>query len=202
MVDSLVPVDLKQVGRHMSRPRSQQGELSETPPHRGKLPRGCYWSRWRLYVRRPDGTESVKRPSKIINRVLAEKMGFVLDYTGPLTKTDAWKVLGKLIGESNSAPMAFTTRTTLGELAREYTDLNKPNWGENESRVSENLIKIHLIAKLGARPVRELTDAELQRFINAYVEASSSASQAYRSQPGAEFKGEVEEAPLQSVALF
>lgn len=45
MVDSLVPVDLKQVGRHMSRPRSQQGELSETPPHRGKLPRGCYWSR-------------------------------------------------------------------------------------------------------------------------------------------------------------
>jgi hypothetical protein len=88
----------------MSRPRSQQGELSESPPHRGKLPRGRYWSRWRLYIRRADGTESVKRPSKIIHRALAEKMGFVLDYAGPLTKTDAWKVLGKLIGESNASP--------------------------------------------------------------------------------------------------
>lgn len=176
MVDSLVPVDLKQVGRHMSRPRSQQGELSETPPHRGKLPRGCYWSRWRLYVRRPDGTESVKRPSKIINRALAEKMGFVLDDAGPLTKTDAWKVLGKLIGESNAMPAAFSAKTTFGELAREYLDLNKPNWGENETRVSENLINTHLIGKLGTRSVRELTDAELQRFINGYVEIGSSTS--------------------------
>jgi integrase len=118
----------------------------------------------------------VKRPSKIIHRALAEKMGFVLDYAGPLTKTDAWKVLGKLIGESTASPMAFTARTTFGELAREYVDLNKPNWGENETRVSEKLIKIHLIGKLGERPVRELTDAELQRFINAYVEIGSSVS--------------------------
>jgi integrase len=178
MVDSLVPVDLKQVGRHMSRPKSQQGELRESPPHRGKLPRGFYWSRWRLYFRRPDGTGSVKRPSKIIHRALAEKMGFVLDYAGPLTKTDAWKVLGKLIGESNAAPATFSAKTTFGELAREYVDLNKPNWGDNERRVSENLIKIHLIGKLGARPVRELADgaAELQRFINGYVEAGSSVS--------------------------
>lgn len=176
MVASVLPVDLKQVGRHMSRPKSQQGELRESPPHRGKLPRGHYWSRWRLYVRRPDGTECVKRPSKIIDRALAEKMGFVLDYAGPLTKTDAWKVLGKLIGESNAAPMAFTSRTTFGELAREYIELNKPNWGENERRVSENVIRIHLIGKLGNRPVRELTDAELQRFINVYVELGSSGS--------------------------
>ena len=79
-------------------------------------------------------------------------MGFVLDYAGPLTKTDARKVLGKLIGESNAAPLAFSTRTTFGELAREYIELNKPNWGENERRVSENLIKIHLIGKLGDAP--------------------------------------------------
>jgi integrase len=176
MVDSHLPVDLKQIGRHMSRPRSQQGELSESPPNRGKLPRGHYWSRWRLYAHRVDGTEYIKRPSKIIHRALAEKMGFVLDYAGPLTKTDAWKVLGKLIGESNGAPAAFSAKTTVGELAREYVELNKPNWGDNETRVSENLIKIHLIAKLGTRPVRELTDAELQRFINVYVEIGSSGS--------------------------
>ena len=176
MVDSVVPVDLKQVGRHMSRPRSQQGELSESPPHRGKLPRGRYWSRWRLYVRRPDGTEYVKRPSKIIDRALAENMGFVLDYAGPLTKTDAWKVLGKLVGESNSAPMAFTTRTTFGELAREYVDLNKPNWGGNTARTSEYVIETHLIGRLGIRPVRELSDAELQRLVNEHVEKGSSVS--------------------------
>ena len=79
MVASVLPGDLKQVGRHMSRPKSQHGRIRESPPRRGKLPRGRYWSRWRLYVRRPQGTEGVKRPSKIIDRALAEKMGFVLD---------------------------------------------------------------------------------------------------------------------------
>ncbi len=33
-------------------------------------------------------------------------MGFALDYTGPLTKTDAWKVLAKVIQDSNGAPAA------------------------------------------------------------------------------------------------
>ena len=42
--------------------------------------------------------------------------------------------------------------------------------------MSENLIKIHLIGKLGMRPVRELTEAELQRLINGYVEVGSSIS--------------------------
>ena len=42
--------------------------------------------------------------------------------------------------------------------------------------MSENLINIHLIGKIRLRPVRELTDAELQRFINAYVEKDSSGS--------------------------
>jgi integrase len=177
MVASVLPVDLKQVGRHMSRPRSQQGELSETPPHRGKLPRGCYWSRWRLYIRRPDGTESVKRPSKIIHRALAEKMGFVLDYAGPLTKTDAWKVLGKLIGGSNAAPATFSAKTTFGELAREYLELNKPQWEAWTAENTENLIETHLAGgALGSRPVTELSEAELQRFLNQYVEKGSSSS--------------------------
>ena len=37
---------------------------------------------------------------------------------------------------------------TFGELAREYVELNKPNWGENETRVSENLNDLHLVGKL------------------------------------------------------
>jgi integrase len=49
-------------------------------------------------------------------------------------------------------------------------------WGENTSRGSESLINVHLIGKLGARPVRELSNAELQRFLNGYVESGSSTS--------------------------
>src|SRR5215471_9364234 len=103
MIDSQVlsRLNLKGIGIHLSRPRSQRGELSETMPKRGKLARGRYWARWRIYVRQPDGREIVKRAERIIDRPLAEQLGFVLDYAGPLTKTDARKVLETLVRESN-----------------------------------------------------------------------------------------------------
>jgi integrase len=177
MIDSQVlALNLKTIGLQLSRPKSQCGELSETMPKRGKLARGRYWARWRIYNRQADGRETVKRAEKIIDRTLAEQMGFALDYAGPLTKTDAWKVLAKLIKDSNGTPAAFNAKMTFGELAREYIDLNKPNWGANTVRSSENLIDIHLIGRLGERPIRELTDAELQRLVNEYVERDSSKS--------------------------
>src|SRR3984885_14924371 len=74
------------------------------------------------------------------------------------------------------AAAAFTANTTFGELAREYVDLNKPNWGANTVRSSENLIDTHLIGRLGPRPIRDLSDAELQRLVNEYVEKDSSKS--------------------------
>jgi hypothetical protein len=145
-------------------------------PKRGKLARGRYWARWRIYIRQPDGNETVKRAEKVIDRTVAEQMGFILDYTGPLTKTDARRVLEALIQQSNNRPAAFTAKTTFGDIAREYIDLNKPNWETSTSRVNVQIIEDHLITKLGTRPVRELADAELQRFINAYVEQESSRS--------------------------
>jgi len=176
MIDSVSGPNLKRIGLHLSRPRSQRGQLSEYMPGRGKLARGRYWARWRIYVRQADGSETEKRAAKIIDRDVAEQRGFVLDYSGPLTKTDARQVLEKLIRESISVPAAYTAKTTFGELAREYIDLNKPNWGVNTSRSSGNLIQAHLIRKLDARPIRELTDAELQRLVNGYVEQGSSSS--------------------------
>src|SRR5215472_11842162 len=94
VIDSGIPIglNLKRIGLHMSRPRSQRGELSEYMPKRGKLARGRYWARWRIYIRQPGGPETVKRAEKIIDRDVAEQMGFTLEYTGPLTKTDARKV--------------------------------------------------------------------------------------------------------------
>jgi integrase len=181
MIDSRFhpPIDLKQVGKHLPRPRSQHGWLSELMPKRGKLPRGRFFARWRVYYRAADGRELIKKAEKIIDRNVAETMDFDLGYDGPLNKTDARKVLDKLIRESNDARTAFNTKITFGELAREYLDVNKPNWGVNTARASENLIEVHLIGGgLGARPVRELENAgsELQRFMNGYVENASSRS--------------------------
>ena len=170
------PLNLKGIGAHLPRPRSQRGELSEYMPKRGKLARGRYWARWRVYGRQADGGERAKRTEKIIDRDVAEQLGFTLDYAGPLTKTDARRALDKLIRDSNARPAAFTSRVTFGEFAQEYVHLNKPNWGENTARASENLIQVHLIDSLGARPVKELTDSELQHFVNGYVERGSSAS--------------------------
>ena len=178
MIDSEVPpsVNLKRIGFHLPRPRSQRGELNDVMPKRGKLARGRYWARWRIYIRQPNGKEIIKRAEKIIDRAFAEQSGFVLDHTGPLTKTDARKVLETLIRQSNNRPTAFTAKTTFGDLAREYIDLSKPNWEASTSRVNVQIIEDHLLNKLGTRPVRELSDSELQRFMNAYVEQDSSRS--------------------------
>ncbi len=179
MIDS---VNLKQVGRHLPRPRFQRGELHEFIPKRGKRPqqkltRGRYWARWRVYVKR-DGVERIRRAEKIIDRVAAEQVGLALDYAGPLTKTDAWKVLAKLIEKSHGRKAAVdSSRVTLAELAREYLELSKPNWEAWTAENAENLIETHLACgELGPRPVAELTDAELQRFLNQYVEKGSSSS--------------------------
>jgi integrase len=61
--------------------------------------------------------------------------------------------------------------------SRSFTiQLSKPNWEASTSRVNTQIIEDHLIAKLGTRPVRELSEPELQRFINVYVENESSRS--------------------------
>ena len=86
MIDFLIPppLDLKRIGLHLPRPRSQRGELSEHMPKRGKLVRGRFWARWRVYARQADGTEVVKRAEKVIDRDVAEQLGLTLDYAGPL----------------------------------------------------------------------------------------------------------------------
>ena len=169
--------DPKNIGRHLSRPKSQHGWLSDIMPKRGKLPRGRWFGRWRIYYRRADGLERWRWAEKIIDRALAETMGFTLEYEGPLNKTDARKVLEKVIADTNAMPAAFMSqRLSFGDLAREYIELSKPNWSENTTRTTENLIQVHLIRKLGFRPVREITFDELQQFLNGYVATNTSSS--------------------------
>jgi hypothetical protein len=61
-------------------------------PKRGKLARGRYWARWRVYVRQVDGREAQRRAEKIIDRQLAEQMGFALDRYGnyPSLSCSVW----------------------------------------------------------------------------------------------------------------
>jgi hypothetical protein len=148
-------------------------------PKRGKLARGRYWARWRIYFRTADGREKIKRREKIIDRSIAQQMGFALDYPGALTKTDARKVLDKLIQQSQGAPAsssAWNRNTTVEQIAREYIELSKPSWGANTQRGSVNLIETHIIGKLGRWRAVEVPEAELQRFLNGYIYANSSKS--------------------------
>jgi hypothetical protein len=96
-------------------------------PKRGTLPRGRFFARWRVYLIGPDGRETSKKAEKVIDRDVAQDLGFELSYDGPLTKTDARNVVEKLIRDSNAAPARFNPKATFGELAEEYVELNKPN---------------------------------------------------------------------------
>ena len=42
--------------------------------------------------------------------------------------------------------IADSSKITFGELAREYLELNKPNWEEWHASNAENLIETHLVA--------------------------------------------------------
>ena len=94
----VVDFDLKKLGRSMPRTRYQRGTLrTSIPAHGGRperrLPRGEYWCQWFQYVRLPDGRELRRKHEKIISRELAESRHIAMDYVGPLSKTDAQRVL-------------------------------------------------------------------------------------------------------------
>ncbi len=181
MTVAVVASDLRGIGKHMPRRRYQRGTLSTSVPASStraerKLPRGTYWSQWYQYVRQPDGSESRRRREKIITRDLAAKYGIARDYDGPLTKTDAQRVLEALIEEESGIYTPPDTEATFEQIAREYITLNETNWGAHTTRTSRNLIETHLIGKLGPRTVAGLNSLELQAFLNGYVNSGASKS--------------------------
>src|SRR3954454_25276935 len=94
----VLPFDVRSIGKHLPRTRYQRGTLrTSVPAHGGspehKLARGQYWCSWYGYVRLPDGSELRRKREKIISRDLAETHHIATDYPGPLTKTDAQRLL-------------------------------------------------------------------------------------------------------------
>jgi len=166
----------------MPRFRYQRGTLSTCVPAHGarperRLPRGVYWALWYEYVNLPDGGERRRQRVKIIDRELAESFRIAADYTGPLTKADAQRVLDLLIARDAGTYLPPNTRATVAAVARQYLTLAKANWGAHMVRTAGNLIEKHIVSgKLGQRPIADVTEADLQSWINEYVHGGASRS--------------------------
>src|SRR6187549_1354286 len=116
----MLSFDPRTIGSHMPRMRYQRGTLRTSVPAHGpraerRLPRGQYWCSWYAYVKTPDGREIRRKREKIIDREIAELHRIGIDYSGPLTKADAQRVLDLLIAADAGKPITSTVDTTLGE---------------------------------------------------------------------------------------
>jgi integrase len=175
-------VDLTKMGGHLSRQRYQRGSLkSFVPAAHGKkkrpLPRGTYWARWYRYVRQADGHEKRSPREKIITKELAGSLRIGTEYAGQLTKADAQRVLDLLIARDAGTYTPPDTAATFAQIAREYLAVAEPGWGPHTVRTSKGLIESVLIAgRIGNRPVVELTEIELQQFLNEHVSIGASRS--------------------------
>jgi len=182
MLLPVVSFDVKGIGSHMSRRRFQRGTLrTSVPAHddrpERKLPRGEYWAQWFQYVKRSDGREKRRRREKIITRELAEKHGIAKDYTGPVAKSDAQRVLDLLIAQEAGVYVPPDTAATVTMVGKEYLALSEPNWGPHMVRAAGNLVTKHIInGNIGGRRIAEITETDLQRWINSYVNARASQS--------------------------
>jgi hypothetical protein len=144
----VVPFDVRGVGRHMSRTRYQRGTLrTSVPAHGGRperrLPRGEYWAQWFRYVT-VDGKELRRKREKIIDRELAETHRIAAEYAGPITKSDAQRVLDLLIAADAGTYTPPDAASTVSSLAREYLALSEPNWGPREVPVARSIVMRHI----------------------------------------------------------
>jgi integrase len=141
------------------------------------LPRGTYWATWYRYVRQADGSELRRHREKIITRELAEKHGIAKDYTGPLAKSDAQRVLDLLIAQDAGTYVPPDTAATVGMVAQEYLALSEPNWGPRQVSVANSVVNKHMInAPIGRRQIAAVSEMELQRWLNEHVKAGASQS--------------------------
>jgi integrase len=160
--------DLRGIGSRMARAKYQRGSIK-------KIDNGRYVGRWRRYVETPDGEKAIPR-KKIITKELAAKYRIAQDYTGPLTKADAQRLLDVLIAEDTGKYIPPDSATTFEQVARQYIDVKEPRWGSHADATTKSVIQKHLIGNLGRRRVDELTAVEIQMFINGMVRNDASHS--------------------------
>jgi hypothetical protein len=160
----------------------QRGTLkSFVPAAKGKpkrqLPRGTYWARWYRYIKQADGSEKRSPREKIITKDLARRFRVATEYEGPLAEADAQRILDLLIAQDAEKYTPPDTSITFGQVACDYLATVEPGWGPHTVRTSKRLIEYALIGgKLGSRPVVDVSEIELQQFLNEHVSAGASRS--------------------------
>jgi len=160
--------DLRTIGSRMVRTKYQRGSLK-------KIGNGQYVARWRRYSTTPSGEKATPR-KKIITKELAAKYRIGQDYPGPLTKSDAQRLLDILITDDTGKCLAPDLGATFEQLARQYISVKEPRWGVHAESTTKSIIQKHLIGSLGHRRVDELTAVEIQMFINELVRSGASHS--------------------------
>lgn len=160
--------DLRRIGSSMVRTKYQRGSLK-------KVGNGQYLGRWRRYSTTPSGEKATAR-KKIITKELAAKYRIGQNYPGPLTKSDAQRLLDILIAEDTGKYLAPDIAATFEQLARQYISVKEPRWGVHAEATTKSIIQKHLIGSLGHRRVDELTVVEIQVFINGLVCSGASHS--------------------------
>jgi hypothetical protein len=125
--------DLRRIGSSMVRTKYQRGSPK-------KIGNGQYIGRWRRYTRTPSGEKATPR-KKIITKELTAKYRIAQNYPGPLTQSDAQRLLDILIAEDTGKYLAPDFAATFEQLARQYIFVEEPRWGGGEvesSRRSHN----------------------------------------------------------------
>ncbi len=101
MIEPLENFDFKKIRGQLSRQLPARKLEAFCTRRKGKseaaFTRGTYWARWYRYIRQADGTEKRSTREKIITKDLASSLRIGTEYTGPLTKADAQRVLDLLI---------------------------------------------------------------------------------------------------------
>jgi integrase len=170
MVDSRtpVPIDVRAVGRHMSRQRYQRGSLKKVGKTR-KMWRG----RWHVYVKQADGSERLCKRERILGPV------------SELTKGHAHEKLDALIKASTAQSSGeLPIDAAFAEVWKRYAALKSASWSTATRKAvtsifaGESAKKDHpnVLAMIGWRPARELTRDPLQQMLNQMATRGDSYS--------------------------
>src|ERR1700693_1696712 len=167
MVDSH-NLDLRTLGRHMSRERYQRGALKKVGKTR-KMWRG----RWHVYVKGPDGAEKICKREKILGAAAELSKGQAQE------KLDA-EIKATTGQRSGSLPLD----PTFAELWARYSALKSASWSTATRKAVTSVFsgdsklkkRASVVTLIGARRIRELTREPLQELLNQMATRGDSYS--------------------------
>jgi integrase len=163
-------LDLKSIGRHMSRERYQRGSLRKVGTTRKQ-----WEGLWHVYVPQPNGTEKRLPRTRILG-------------PGTMIKAEAQKLLDRLIEQSrtptNSIHVGLPAEATFAQVWTRYRGLKEGTWGAAQKKAICSLFEGATTRKrspsicklIGSVPVRAVTREPLQHLLNDMANSGASFS--------------------------